>query len=150
MNHRRAGMTLFEVIVAAVIVLLVVGGTMMAFLTASQMTRRGSTTHTEAAFYAQQTMERLRNKVACRQTTAVPPETPQDAWNDANCQFDPPTGWIPDTLPTGGPPGSITNPAYSATREYRVEPWDCTNNTSVPPYDCYRVTTKIQWTSPGG
>ena len=145
MSPRRAGVTLFEVIVAAVIVLLVVGGTMMAFLTASQISRRGSTTNTEAAFYAQQTMERLRNKVACRQGG----ERQDEAWNGPTCNPDPPLGWQTDLLPPVTPaiPGSITNPAYSASRQFRVEPWDCDGNGT--PDDCYRVTTKVEWTPPG-
>ena len=144
----RSGMTLVEIIVAAVLTALVAGGTMIAFVTAAKMSRRGGSSQAEAAFYAQQTVEKFRNKVACRQPSESAPQTdPQnpagDTWFNASCQSDAPTGWQEDALPTGAAP-SITG--LGAQREYEVVPGgDDFDNDGRPDY--YRVTSKVTWTT---
>ena len=147
MMRARPGMTLVEIIVAAVLTALVAGGTMIAFVTAAKMSKHGGSAQAEAAFYAQQTVERFRNKVACRQPGedapgANPANLPGDTWFDGNCQQGAPVGWQDDALPNNAAP-SITG--LGAQREYEVVPVDIDGDAQP---DVYQVTSKVTWTAP--
>lgn len=133
-SHR--GFTFIEVLVASVIVALMAGGTMLAFLLAANLTQ-GSSTLGDAGFFNQQTLERFRNKVACRQ----PGEIASDTWFDASCAPALPAPDSPDTLPSGP-----LKDKFAGTRTYTVTPVDCDGVGG--PGDCLSVMVKVQWTQP--
>ena len=58
------GVTLAEVLVSAVVVAVLAGGTLLAFVSAVRISQRVPST-VEATSYAQQTLERYRNLIAC-------------------------------------------------------------------------------------
>ena len=118
----RSGFTLLEVVLAAVIGSVIAGGTMIAFVTALNISHRASGT-SEAAHLAQQTIERFRNRIAC-----------DDGWFDpATCAASGlPAGWQPD----GGLPPAITARDYQVTAGCNGEP------------DCVTVQVRVQWTPP--
>ena len=122
------GFTLIEVVVSAALAAVIAGGTMIAFVTALNISRRASGT-AEAAHLAQQTMERFRNLAAC------------DAghwFSAAGCAPSLPVGWQPD-------PGSPA-PAPVTAWEYQVTPTDCDGDGTNG--DCLMVQAHVQWTPP--
>jgi len=131
----RRGMTLIEITVASIIGLLVAGGTMTAFLLAVK-TSRSSLTEVDAAALAQQTIEKLRNNVACDST-----------WFDVNCQGLS-IATTSDDLQTDNPDDLITK--LGGTRAYTVTPWDCINDQPAAPGTdtCSKVEVKVEWTPP--
>lgn len=140
MNRRRAtGFTLIEVLVASAIGAVVAGGSVMAVVAASRMLRAQSGSGSaEAAQYAQQTLERFRNMIACN-----------SSWfNPATCVpvLGPPMdgNWITDPWDPPPPrPGvdSILNTA-NPKRCYRVQPLDCDG---VVGSDCFTVQAQVCW-----
>jgi prepilin-type N-terminal cleavage/methylation domain-containing protein len=130
-GHR--GVSLIEVVIASVIAALVAGGTMMAFVMAAGISQQDTMDSTEAVFYAEHTLERLRNHIAC-----------DDGWFGAGCTSSVPPGWTSDPLPT--PPAGVESPLVTAggTRDYEVVPADCDGVGGAG--DCFRVTTRVQWT----
>jgi len=130
-NSQR-GVTLIEILVASLIGALLAGGTMMAFVMARKL-GQGSARTAEATPFAQQTIERFRNMIAC-----------DGAWfNSSNCSSGPslPTNWTSDPLPTGSP-----LLALGGTRQYKVTPKDCDGDGTSG--DCFEVQTQLQWTPP--
>lgn len=126
---RDRGFTLIELIAAAALVSVIAGGTMIAFVTALNISRRTSSS-SEAAHLIQQTTERFRNRVAC-----------DDAWFDpATCNTSGalPTAWTADAV--------VPAPPIPTTRTYRVLPADCDGDGTAG--DCLMVQTRVQWTPP--
>ena len=133
MRMNEHGLTLVEIIAAAVIGTLIAAGTMMAFVTATRISR-ASPTESAAVFLAQQTIERFRNRVAC-----------DDPWYDGppNCDPDPanlPGLGTPDPIPA-----SSLLATYGGERTYRVTRSDCAGGVG---FDCLEVETKVTWTPP--
>ena len=130
------GVTLVEVVVAAVIGALVAGGTLMAFVMAQQLTQISST-QVEATYRAQQTIDRFRTRVACRQVGEL-----SDAWLDASCNATTPFTKVDELPPNGS--GSVT------AREYEVVPVDLDPDGPGPQtpdgqVDYFKVVTKVTW-----
>ena len=148
MKHmQQQGITLLEVLVAAVIAAVVVGGTMTAFLTATRVSKVSSEEMGTAA-YAQQTIERFRNKVACRQSTEDPTSSASTTptWFDSACApAVPSSAQGPDNWETDGDLSGSGIPG--ATRQYQVVAVDC-NGDSVASNsidDCLQVTSTVHW-----
>ena len=128
-QNPQRGLTLVEVVVAAVIGALVAGGTLMAFVMAQQLTQIAST-QVESVYHAQQTVDRFRTRIACRQVGET-----SDAWLNEECNAMTPFTKT-DTLPTDSS-GSVIS------REYEVVPVDLD-----PPdgkVDYFKVVTKVTW-----
>ena len=135
MHHR--GFSLIEIIAASVIGALVAGGTMTAFVMTVRFSQKAGS-HTEAAQLAQQTLEKFRDRVACRKAG----QTQNDAWYDeTNCAADAPAGSTGDPIP-----GSSVLSRFGGARTYKVEPADCDGDGSAG--DCVKVVTKVTWTPP--
>ena len=134
---RQRGVTLVEVLAASLVAVVVAGGAMSAFIAAARMEHSQSpVVSQEVSGYAQQTIERFRNMIAC-----------DSPW------FDPvtcaptatiPTAWVQDPVPSISQVGneSIVRTA-GANRCYRVVPQDCDGN--LAPTDCFRVEAKVCW-----
>lgn len=126
----RAGFTLLEAVVAVAIMGLAVGGTIMAFVTADQVTRnQNPTDYAEAAGYAQQTAEQFRNHIYAGASLL-------------------PTTWTDQPLPSPPLPPSPSILRQGATRLYRVTSEDCDGVGGVG--DCYAIEVKVSWTKPSG
>ena len=131
------GLTLVEIVAASVIGALVAGGTMMAFVTAQKLTQIAST-QVEATYYSQQTLERFRNKIACRQAG----EGSGDTWFDEACQGSAPVGKTKEQLPAGAS-------RWVVEREYEVSPQFLTDaNRVANKPDYFKVTAKTTWSKP--
>ncbi len=132
----RRGISLMETIVAALVAALIIGGTMMAFVLAAMISKRGGSNNVEAALFVQQSLERFRNHIAC-----------DDSWfNPASCAGTGVPAWTPDALPAAPPGSSSSVLPYGASRQYRVEPADCDGVGG--PGDCFKVTAKVDWNPP--
>jgi len=109
MNKMPAGhgFTLIEALVAMVILSLVAGGTLLVFLTAVRISKQTGMNQA-TIFLAQQTTERFRNKIACRQLG----EAASDTWYDGSA-----------ACSAAAPAGQQTDPVTGAT--YEVTPLDC-------------------------
>ena len=137
--HQRggAGFTLIEVLVASAIGAVVAGGSVMAVVAASRMLRAQSGSGSaEAAQYAQQTLERFRNMIACSPpwfdaVTCAPVIAPGGL----------PTGWTNDPLPLATP-GTETILTTVSKRCYKVTPQDCDG---APGNDCFNVEAQVCW-----
>ena len=132
MIRNRRGFTLIEILVAGVIGSVVTSGIFAAYVAAARMMGgANSAEYVEAANFAQQTLERLRNQVATDDTTvfATPPAG---------------TGWQadPDPLPVSGGSQSILNPP-GATRMMCVLAEDCDGVNGAG--DCYAVRVRVCW-----
>ena len=127
------GFTLVEVLVASVIASVVAGGTLASYVAAARMMRAQSNPASgEAAGYAQDTIERYRNSVACDNA----------AWfNPANCAPALPAGWQADLLPGGGGTDSILN--TGARRCFRLTPQNC--DTNPADNDCIQIDVQVCW-----
>ena len=130
------GMSLVEVLVASVTVAVLAGGTMTSFLAAIRISEGGAGL-VEAAHYGQQTLERLRNKVACGEGS------PGEWFSPACAPTLPPPNSFDPSDPTDGIPGSGM---YSGSRTYTVTPEDCDGVGGAG--DCFKVVVKVQWTPP--
>jgi len=129
-----AGVTLVEVLIAALVGVMIAGGTMLAFMTAKKISV-GAAGVVEAANFAQQTVERFRNKIAC--------DDP-DWFTAATCSTilpAVPPGWTTDALP--GNPGLLSLIGQGGSRRYQVTPVDCDGDGT--PGDCFRVDVKVAW-----
>jgi len=138
MRSRASGFTLLEVLVASVIAAVIAGGTMMAFVTAARIgSQQSNPMMAEASGYAQQTLERFRNRVAANSPW---PASEADGV------------WRTDALPAAGGTESMLNiGGVVARRCYRVTPEDCDGDglraDPVTPgeQDCYAVDAKVCW-----
>lgn len=133
-THER-GMTLIEIVIAALVGVVIAGGTMLAFTTA-QKTSGAAVGSVEAADFAQQTLERFRNKIAC--------DDP-DWFNQADCAANDgglPTVWTTDSLPAST--GAFSMIGQGGMRQYRLTKVDCDGDGA--PGDCFQVESKITWT----
>ena len=129
----QAGFTLVEVLVASVIASVVAGGTMASYVAASRMMRAQSNpASAEAAGYAQDTVERFRNSVACDNAAWFTPAT---------CTMALPAGWQVDALPGAGGTDSILN--TGARRCVRFTPQDCDGVGGAD--DCIQVDVQVCW-----
>ena len=121
-------MTLIELTAAAVIGSLIAGATMMAFMTATKVSRQSSTQR-DLMPAAQETLEKYRNRIAC-----------DDPWfNPATCVM----------AAQNAVAEALTAPsllAMGGTRDYTMTPADCDGDTVVG--DCYRASVHINWTVP--
>lgn len=113
------GFTLIEVLVAMVILGILAGGTLLVFVTAIQISKETGANQT-IIFSAQQTAERFRNKIACRQLG----ETASDTWYDGSAACN-----------AAAPAGPQTDPVTGAT--YEVTPVDCDGDGTVG--DCLEM-----------
>ena len=135
---RRAchGFTLIEIIVASLIAALIAAGTMTAFMTAARIMRaQGHPGTAEAAGYAQGTIERFRNMIACDSPWFDPTSCSPDT--------DFPTTWTDDPLPTveAGSESILSVPG--ATRRYCFTIEDCDQDGAAG--DCYALHVKMCW-----
>lgn len=131
------GFTLLEVLVGSVIFTVMVGGMALAFATAMQLVNKAPR-DTEALLLAHQTIERYRNKVACRQ----PGETPADTWFTGACAPDAPAGWTSDPVPAGA---ASTVGGQNPLRQYQVTPTDIDRDGQT---DYVVVKVTMRWTPP--
>lgn len=121
----RRGYTFLEVLLSAVIVSVVAGGTMMAFVTAARISRASNPAgYAEASYYAQQTIEQFRNRVA---------DQSSDPWLSTNAG----KGWQADLLPA--PPGK-NDPILDAS------PKRCYQVNTACGGACYQVDVQVCWT----
>lgn len=136
------GVTLIEILLASIIVAFIAGGTLMAFLLASRISQSVSST-IDPSSLVQQTLEKFRNKIACRRSGESGPRRtpPGDTWYDSSCDADPPTGSPSDPLPAGTPLLQL-----GGARSYTVTPLDCDGVGGVG--DCLQVRVKLTWTLP--
>lgn len=138
MNARRTqsvgGFTLIEVMMAGVISALVAGGTMAAFVTAARITRvQNNPSTTEAVGYARDTVDHLRNMVAC---------DPGQWYAGAGCTPALPAGWVAEPIGFGaGGSESILN--GPTRRCYRAQPADCDGVGGAG--DCVAVEVRVCW-----
>ena len=136
-----SGFTLTEVLVAALVGAVVTWGTASAFLAAARMMQtQNNSALAEAASYAQQTLERKRNMIAC--------DAPW--FNPATCAPTLPIGWQDDAFrdadgnPYAGGTESILN--RGAQRRYCVTPANCDGVPDPPGEgDCFRVEVRVCW-----
>lgn len=142
---QRGGFTLIEIIAAAAVAAVVAGGSMLALVAASRMMRRGDTPAiAEASGYAQQTIEKFRNMIACDSPWF---EQPGCAPNTAPGGM--PTNWVEDQLPDRNPANteSFLDLAAAipktARRCYRVRSRDC--DAGASPDDCFEIEVKVCW-----
>jgi Tfp pilus assembly protein PilV len=127
----RAGFTLIEILAAAIIGILIAAGTLMAFVTAAQLSSQVAPYKVEASHLAQQTLERFRNRIAC-----------DDDWFDAvTCNGSPQSG--PHTIPASS---SITNLPL-AVRTYNFAPGADVDGDGT--FDYYTMQVTVCWNDPG-
>ena len=117
-----------EVLAASLITALLAGGVIMSFLAAVRISERPAAA-VEAASYAEQTLERYRNMVACDNSTWFTPACAPKLGLPLN---------DPDVI-AGGP-----LQALGATRNYTVTPDDCDGDGTLG--DCFKVTVNVHWT----
>lgn len=138
LRHTKNGFTFIELLASSVIVAVTAGGTLMAFVAAARMmTGRENPTLLEAAGYAQQMVEGMRNRVATDDLflTTAPP-----IW--INAALAPPPSNFPD------PPSPGTNSIYTTSplvkRCYRITQVDC-DGLSGTPEACPEVQSQVCW-----
>lgn len=140
MSRAIRGMTLLELLVSAAILTVIVGGTMAAFGAAVKLSHQAPR-DAEGLLLGHQTIERFRNKVACRQ----PSETPSDTWFSGACAADRPSGWVSDPVVVQGVGTSVRN--LNVRREYQVTSGtDDFDRDGQPDY--LQVRVKVQWSGP--
>ena len=129
------GVTMMELLTASVIAAFLAGGTMIAFLAASKLTRQAPV-DVEAVSFAQQTLEGLRNRIACN-----------DAWFDPSTpQCDPDPTVLTGSPQPDGLPASALRDTYNGTRTYTVTPEDCDGDGTAG--DCFKVKVTVSWNRP--
>ena len=130
---RREGFTLIEVMAASAIAAVVASGTMAAFVAAARMSRvQNSPTFAEASDYAEQTLERFRNRVATDDTTVF--------------RNPPVAGWQSDPLPPSATTSESLLWKTPTSRKYRITAEDCDGDGTAG--DCYAVTVRVCWDDP--
>ena len=135
------GFTLIEILAASILAAMVAGGTMSAFVTASRILQaKNAVGSAEASGYAQQTIEQLRNFIAC-----------DSPWftNDAACTPSAalPTAWQADPLPAAEA-GTRSILATTAKRCYRVLPQNCDQPNGIEASgsgNCFAVQVRVCW-----
>ena len=137
MTDAQRGASLIEILVGVVVASVLVAGMMSAYLTAVRISARGGG-NTEAVVLTQQTLERLRNQVAC-----------DGGWfGGANCGATLPPANSFDLGPGSGanglPAGALTGRGVSRT--YTVTSADCDGVGGAG--DCFKVVAKVSWTPP--
>jgi len=135
----RHGVTLMEIVAAALIGALIAGGALMAFVMAAKVSRSSSDT-IEAASFAQQTLERFRNNIACDGTWFDSTTCTSGGGLPTALTFD------PDDPASNGLPAGAPLLKFSGTRRYQVTEADCDGVGGVG--DCFKVMVKVQWTPP--
>ena len=141
---QRGGFTLIEIIAAAALAAVIAGGSMFALVAAARMMSKGDTPAiAEAGGYAQQTIEKFRNMIAC-----------DSPWFDAACapNLAPggmPDEWTEDPLPDRNLANTesfldlaATTPK-TARRCYRVVPRNCDADAAVG--DCFEIEVRVLW-----
>ena len=131
---RTTGFTLIEVLAASIVLALLAAGTLLAFLAATKISAQ-SHQNAEAAYLAQQTLERYRNQIACDSHDFDGVPEPAEEWVDDDCN-----SVANFTKIDGGQPP----PGYTQ-RDYQVQAQDCTGDNVN---DCFLVTATISWQSP--
>ena len=138
----RRGVTLLEVLIASSIGVVIAGGVMLALTTSKKVSMRAAGV-VEAAGFAQQTIERFRNKIAC--------DDP-NWFTAATCQAGAglPTIWTNDPADSAGDglpnsPGPLSMIGQGGRRQYRVTSLDCDGDGMSG--DCFQVDTKVTWSS---
>ena len=142
----RRGFTLIEIIAAAVLAAVIAGSSMFAFVAAARMMSKGDTPAiAEASGYAQQTIEKFRNMIACDSpwftpgTTCAPNLAPGGM----------PDEWTEDPLPDRNPANTESYLDLAATtpktarRCYRVTPRSCDVDAAVG--DCFEIEVTVLW-----
>lgn len=126
-QHRGGtGFTILETLVAALLTSVVAGGTLMAFVSAARMVREESSpASVEAASYAQQTVERFRNKVAT-----------DDTWLSTQAGV-----WGNDSLPGSG--GSESILTTGASRRYCIKSVSAANCGGLD--GCFAIRAQVCW-----
>ena len=140
---KRAGLTLIELLVASMVVALLAGAMLIAFLTAAKISSQ-SNQNTEAAYLAQQTVERFRNQVACDNTADVSGaqgDPTKRHWFDAG------------TCKSAANFSNTADPDPDPNHTYTVEAQDCDNedhddNLATGVADCFKVTATVYWDPP--
>lgn len=136
MRGRRAGLTLVEVLISTVITTLVAAGTLMAFITSARGIRTiDQPSSAEASVYAQQTVERFRNYIAC-----------DSPWfNQATCTVQPGNlgTWQADPFQTGG--GSESIRQLTADRRYCLTSVDSDGVAGLSAGDPLSVNVRVCW-----
>ncbi len=133
---QRKGFTLIEIIAAAALAAVIAGGSMFALVAAARMMRKGDTPATaEASGYAQQTIEKFRNMIACDSPWFTP----------GTCA---PSGGMPTTLVSDPLPAAAAGDTESilhlgATRCYKVTSQDC--DAGASPDDCFEIEVHVCW-----
>ncbi len=131
------GVTLVEVLVASVVMAVLAGGTLLAFVSAIRISQRGPV-NAEAADYAQQTLERYRNLIACDSAWFQNPCIPAAVL---------PTNVFDPQFPLTGLPAKALY--GTGTRKFTVTPDDCDGNGFPGGFsDCYKVAVTVSWTPP--
>lgn len=125
---REQGHSLAEVLIASVIMAVLAGGMMLSFLAAVRVSQRASTSIEESS-YAQQTLERYRNMIACGAE-----------WFDASCKAK--VSGLPESAADPLPAGAL----YGGSREYTVTREDCDGVGG--PGDCLKVVAQVTWEAP--
>ena len=123
-----------EVMVAGAVGSVIAWGTVAAFVAAGRMMRaQDSMASAETATLAQDTLDRLQNRVAC-----------DDWFNQPGCAVNPAllNVWTDDPLPGGAGTESIQNPP-GAQRRYCLQPADCDG--VAGPGDCLNVQVRVCW-----
>ena len=143
----RGGFTLLEVMIASLVGAIVAGGTMMAYIVAARLMRAQDNPQVaEATWFAQETMERFRNMIACGQgsvgewfdqASCAPVASPPAPLGSGM-----PTAWTSDPLPAGAGTRSIVASGV-ARRCYRMTPADCDGDGTAG--DCFQMDVQICW-----
>jgi prepilin-type N-terminal cleavage/methylation domain-containing protein len=142
---QRAGFTLIEVIAAGAIAAVIAGGSMLAYVAAARMMRQGDTPAiAEASGFAQQTIERFRNMIACNSNWFDPADcAPRPFPPNAGGM---PVTWVEDPLPAWDASNtqSILNPANGTSRRcFQVVSQSCDVDAALG--DCFRIDVQVCW-----
>ncbi len=140
----RCGFTFVEVLVASVLASLVAGGTLVSFITASRLTGERALPETaEISLLAQETLERLRNRVDT-DSNFLPAQATASVDGGGN------PVWIDDSsfAPADRGSGSVLLAGGGTKRCYRVIGEDCDGDgiqAGGSEVDCYAVQVKVCW-----
>ncbi len=137
--HTKHGFTFIELLASSVIVAVTAGGTLMAFVAAARMmSGQENPAVLEAAGYAQQMVEGMRNRVA--QDDPFLKIAPA-IWVDANAP-PPPFPAFPNP-PAPGTKSIYTTSPLPVKRCYRITQQDCDG--VAGPGDCQEVEAQVCW-----
>ncbi len=128
LNLRHASKLEKLEVAAAVLGSVIAGGTMMAFTTAVRLSQRSLVGGVQGGDLAQETIERMRNHIAC-----------DDGWFNATCTATAAT--LPAANSADPLPAGIVKDKYNGTRNYTVTPETCGGAVG----DCLKVEVKVHW-----